>query len=205
MKYLKILGLAVLTTAALTAFAGPGTASANEVCTIFENPCTKNRVTALHETLRTGTTAKIEDTSGNLIATCTSVTRLTEVEKQGAGVNPVVFKEVNTVFGTAGSPCTFPISTPKNGKANLTEGSTTGETTETSTESEITINTALFGSCVYGTGSGVDMGTISSGSNSLNTNAVLTKTGGGVVCPPTTRLRAEMVITNHNAIIYIKN
>jgi hypothetical protein len=204
MRYLKMLGVAALAAAALAAIAGGGTASANEVCTILENPCTKNRVTSLHETLKTGTTARIEDTSGNLVATCTSVTRLTEVEKQGIGVKPVIFKETSTVFGTVGTPCTFPISTPKNGKASLTEGSS-GETTETSSESEITVNTALFGSCVYGTGSGVDMGTISSGGNTLITNAVLTKVSGGFACPATTRLKAEMVITNHKAIVYISN
>jgi hypothetical protein len=203
MKYLKMIGLAAVTAAAVMAFAGAGTASADEICTVLENPCTKNRVTQLHETLRTGTSAKIEDTSGNVLATCTSVTRLTEVVKQGVGVKPVTFKEISTVFGTAGTPCTFPISTPKTGTGTLAESGR--GITETSAESEITINTSLFGSCTYGTGSGTDMGTIKSGSTEVTINAVINKVAGSFACPPTTRLNASMVITNHNAIIYISN
>src|SRR4051794_27258140 len=74
MKHLKILGLALVAAAALTAVVGMGTAAANPT-ELYIGHTTAGKTdntggVELHSTLKTGTSALLSDTSGELADTC---------------------------------------------------------------------------------------------------------------------------------------
>ena len=201
MKYLKMLGLAAVAAMALMAFVGAGTASANELCTKLENPCAAaNRITKVEASL-IGGTSKLEDTEKNVLDTCTGGgVKITNI-KQGGGVDPItgeVPKEDLTWTG-----CIFTTDTVANGTADATAASG-GGTTLTATGSQVTINTILFGSCVYGVGTGLDLGTVANGGTELVVNKTVKKVSGAI-CPETAVWNATYKITNHNAVYYVVN
>ncbi len=211
MKYLKMLGLAAVAAAALMAFAGAGTASADEICTEkanAENMCPTGKLIEKIEGSLTGS-AKLENTKGETLDTCTSGTvKITNINaahgnKTGtASVTGDVPPE-DITWGSAGTPCTFPTVTIKGGTTDATPA-TGGGTTVTATEAQVTINTVLFGSCVYGVGTGIDLGTVAQGGNTLAINTAVTKISG-FACPETTKWVATYNITNHSAVFYINN
>jgi hypothetical protein len=213
MKYLKMLGLAVVAVAALMAFAGAGTASADELCTTAaegtdEPPTTMcpagKQITVIHASLIGS--AKLEDTEGTVLDTCTAGTVRIVVTNQGTGVRPIkgsIAKEELT-WGETGTNCTFPTKTIAGGTVEATEAAG-GGTTVTAKSAEVTINTVLFGSCVYGAGTGTHLGSTPNGGNELSINATVNKISGGFACPSTTKWNAKYKITNHTAVFYIKN
>jgi hypothetical protein len=211
MKYLKMLGLAAVAAAALMAFAGASTASADELCTEAAdatNMCPAGkRIEGLDLSL-VGS-AKKEDTSGNTLDTCTSGTwKITEIDaahNNATGTSSVTgtTPAVDTTWGSVGTNCTFTTTTIRGGTVHFTHAAG-GGTTVTVTEEETTINTGLFGSCVYGYGTGIDVGTIAQGGNTLANNVVLNKTSGAF-CPSTIIWNATFKVTNHNAVFYITN
>jgi hypothetical protein len=110
MKHLKILGLAVVAAAALTALLGAGTASATELCKMTETPCTDNNMytagTHFDAMLVAGTTATIPtniDTLG-----CKQSTISGELTTTGGATTTAVkgsitglsFTECEDSFGT---------------------------------------------------------------------------------------------------------
>jgi hypothetical protein len=199
MKYLKMLGLAAVAAAALMAFAGAGTASASEICTEKVNPCPAAKKITKIEASLIGGTAKLEDTEKNVLDTCTGggvkITNITG----GAGVSPTgtVPKEDLTWSG-----CTFTTNTVTGGTIDATEA-TGGGTTLTATGFEVTILNPI-GSCTYGVGTGLDLGTVAPGGTELAINKVV-KLTAGVFCPSTAVWNATYKVTNHTAVWFIKN
>jgi hypothetical protein len=62
--------------------------------------------------------------------------------------------------------------------------------------SEVTINTVLFGSCVYGVGTATDIGTLLGGeSPTIKVNGIVKKTSGSLVCPSEARWTGEYLVT----------
>jgi hypothetical protein len=206
MKYLKMLGLAAVAAAALMAFVGAGTASADELCTKSETPCAAaNRITQIHATLEPGTSAKLEDTNGNTLDTCTEATVLITNIKQGAGVSPITGSSTagEITWGSAGTACSFTTDTIT-GASYAASQATGGGTTLKASGAEVTINTGLFGSCIYKTGTGLDLGTVSQGGKTLAINVVVER-ASGFVCPSTAKWNATYTVTNHTAVFYHKN
>ena len=212
MKYLKMLGLAAVAAAALMAFAGAGTASADELCTTpaegSDGPpvttmCPAGKIiTDIHATL-VGS-AKLKDTSNNTLDTCTSgtitirnITGGTTTEK-----TPGESKKEDITWGSAGTNCTFTTTTIAGGTVNGTEAAG-GGTTITAAGAEVTINTVLFGTCVYTVGPGLDLGSVAQGGNTLSINKAVTKVSG--LCPSSSVWEATYKVTNHTAVYYINN
>lgn len=210
MKYLKMLGLAAVAAAALMAFAGAGTASADELCTTeaVSNMCPEGKLIGKVEASLVGS-AKLTKTNGEVVDTCTTGTvKITEIDalhnnKTGTeSVTGTTTKE-DITWGAAGTTCTFPTVTVAGGTVHATHAAA-GGTTITATEAQVTINTVLFGTCVYGVGAGIDLGTVAQGGNTLAINTAVTKISG-FACPETTVWNATYKITNHNAVFYITN
>lgn len=216
MKYLKILGLAAVAAAALMAFAGAGTASADELCTEpanAENMCPAGKkITEIHAT-QVGS-GFLKETGGASIVTCKEGTLLADITK---GNETKVTGMSGPVTALIWKGCTFPTNTTLLGTLDASagvkidrneKGEITAETPGTAvkaTETQVTINTVLFGSCIYGAGAGLNLGTVPNGGTELGINAVVNKISGGVACPETSTWTATWKITNHNAVYYIKN
>ncbi len=212
MKYLKMLGLAVVAAAALMAFAGAGTASADELCTVpaegSDGPpnttmCPAGKlITTLHATLIGS--AKLESTTGTTLDTCTAGTVHGVITSQGTTTSEISGPIESLTWGETGTSCTFPTTTITKGSLDGSPAAG-GGTTVKATSSAVTINTVLFGSCTYGVGTGVDLGAVANGGNHLTINAVVSKTAGGGACPESARWNATYKITNHTAVYYIDN
>jgi hypothetical protein len=67
----------------------------------------------------------------------------------------------------------------------------------------VTIN--AFEDCRYSAGTGLHLGTVAQGGNTLAINVVVTKSNGGFLCPSSARWNAKYKITNHTAAFYITN
>jgi hypothetical protein len=199
MKYLKILGLAAVAAAALMAFAGAGTAAADELCTEpanAEEMCPGGPITAVDMTLLG--TGVITTTGHVPMATCTGGTRHMEKLHQGTGVSPII----STTQTIRWSGCNTKVETIAGGSAKM-ERNAGGGTTLTSIGEEVTLE--LFGvSCVYGTGLGTDLGEIST-SGAISFSTTVSKTAGGGLCPSTALWDAEFLMTNHTTLHQIVN
>jgi len=201
MRYLKLLVPAAIAATMTMAFSGAGTASASELCTVHTNPCpSANRITKIEASL-SGGTAKFEDTSGNVLDTCTGGTMKITSITGGAGVNPTGTVPTADLTWTG---CSFPTTTTTEGTVEAPE-SAKGGTTIIAKKSEVTIATGVLGSCTYGFGTGLDLGEIINGGNELAINKVVKTTAGGILCPATAVWNATYKVTNHNAVFYIKN
>jgi hypothetical protein len=195
-KYLKIFSLAVVAAAFLMSLFA-GTALADEITSPLG-------VTAKEEvfSLVAGTSLKVVDTSGGEILTCTKAKSTKPITGQGPGKR-IVYKPTKYDF----EECTFPTKMLKEGsEEGDAVGESTVETVEATSESQMTINTVLFGSCVYGATAGTSIGSIGTTSGEFSENEVTEKlTGSGFACPASTRMIAAWVLTVPNPFIFDNN
>lgn len=201
MKYLKMLGLAAIAAMALMAFAGAGSASADELCTENVTPCPAAKVVTSIEASLVGS-AKLE-AGGVTLDTCTAGTVAGTVSSQGAG--KAITGPINTIsWGTGSTPCTSTTTTIKTGTLEANWSKETNGTV-VSAGGEVTVNNSSVGDCTYGTGSGTDLGEIKGGTEAhLTIVATVKKTAGGILCPGTAVWNATYRITNHTAV-YVHN
>jgi hypothetical protein len=160
MKYLKMLGLAVVAAAALMAFVGAGTASAT---TLAIGGVAQNKAVTLEATLLPGTSALLKDEFGTTTDTCLSSTVEGTTENR---VSPettrftgaVVGGKINTLDFTQ---CTHTTTVLAPGSLHVTWISGTDNGTVTSIGAEVTVQSTFFGaSAVCKTGEGTDIGTL---------------------------------------------
>lgn len=191
MKHFKTLGIVAVGAASLMSFVGAGTASADEL--------TNSNGTTFSGTvvwsLAAGGSAKLVDTAGNPLQTCTGAVKTNTITSQGPGQR-IKFKTSYHL-----SSCTF--ST----KFLTTSGEEFEDTTAKATgTSEMTINTVLFGSCIYGLTGGTDTGTFSTGSGSFAANTITEKfSGSAFACPATTKWTGAFILTLPSPYIYDDN
>lgn len=191
---MKSLGLAVLAGTLLWALIGAGTAmGAANFCTVQESPCPEaskwTAGTTLDFTLKSGTKAKLASTVGETLEECTGSTLKGKLEKAEPVTTPV---ESLTWSG-----CNFPTTTTELGKLKVVNAATLHSgTVKGDSESRITVNGGFFGSCLYGLGSGTDLGELKEGKPaSLVVNAVVTKlSGSATACPETAKWTAEYTL-----------
>lgn len=197
MKYLKMLGLAAIAALGLMAFVGAGTASATKLCT--NSGCTSiyPEVETIHATLESGTSAKLTDTSGNVIATCTSSTVHGFTSNNNTGATWVT-GNVATAGLTWGG-CNQPTATTEGGAIDImwtsgTSGAVRG------TGFEVTVE--IFGiSCTYSALEGTELGTITGGeAPTLKIETVVSKKTGGFLCPSTAGWDAAYIVTAPHAL-----
>jgi len=213
MKYVKILGLAAIAAAALMAFIGAGTASATVLCSTTTTPCTSKwpAGTALEFSIVSGGSAKLVTTDEKTtLDTCTGSTVKGSLTNAGSATEtasgPV--EKANLTW----SGCSFPTNTTQGAglEVHAITGSDNGTVTA-SGEFRVTINTVLFGSCVYGVTAGTDLGTLTGTTPTrtdgvFDANAIASKlTGSEAACPATSKWTAEYTMTKPaNTDLYVE-
>ncbi len=184
MKHIKILGLAAVAAMALMAFAS--TASATTLTTGAGAKVTTG--TTIDFSIPAGGSALLVNTKGEALDTCTESTVKGKTTNEG-GTGVAVKGNVETL--TWGN-CTF---TTKTITANglQVNGTASGNVSATGTF-EVTINTVLFGSCIYGVTSGTSLGTLASGT--FTANAVAERfSGSAFACPETSKWTGSYTAT----------
>lgn len=208
MKYVKVLAIAAVAAGALMAFIGAGTASASVICSTTADPCPAGQAwpngTKIKFSLKSGTSASLLDTKGNSLDTCTSASVEGEITNTGSSTETVTGKITGLIWGIAGTPCTFTTTTLKTACLEVHQISGTSNGTVTADKctggnanSEVTINTGAFGSCVYTVAAGKSIGDITEGIGTgavFTANAVAEKTSG-ILCPETAKWEATYVLT----------
>lgn len=204
MHYLTMLGLAAVAAVAVMAFAGAGSASATVICKTepVEHVCpegwdypagtegTASLVSGTTETLESGTT---------VLDTCSASTVTGVSENTGSATSTVHSTLTTLTFGTEITPCSKKTTTinPGTGELHWIKGTNNGTLTTMGTE--VTINT-VFGTCVYGTGAGTDMGTVVGGNpGRLAIDATVPKISGNALCPSNATFTAEYRATSPTA------
>jgi hypothetical protein len=209
MKYLKMLGLAAMAAMALTAFVGAGTASAKEgvLCSVAaETNCPSKWAvgTVLDFSLPAGGgSAKLTDTAGNTLDTCTSSTVKGPLTANPSATGTATGDINELTWGG----CTVTTDTIVAGKLVIeAEGGGKGLVYEDpNTKTEVTVN--VFSSCNYGVEGGTVIGTLDEGIGTgaeFTANATAKKLAGGFLCPETTKWVATYVLTSpSNTTLYV--
>ncbi len=169
MKYLKMLGLAVVAAMALTAFLGAGSASAQTLYK-YTTPSANDAIaleTELVSSLETGTSALLKDTLGGANDTCTS----SEV-KGKISTNTTTDAGGNISSLTFGG-CSHTTTVLANGSLEIKNIAGTTNGTVVSKGARVTVKSTIFGvSCVANTGAGTTIGTLT-GAKSSTANATM--------------------------------
>jgi hypothetical protein len=196
MKQIKLLVLAAVAVMALIAIPADAVATGSVFCEVQESPCPSTKVwevgTELDLSLKSGSSAKLLDTNNNILDTCTGSTAKGKIEKAENVTGPV---ESLTWSG-----CTFPTTTLSAGRVEVEQIAGTHKgTVKTDATTEVTIETKLFGSCIYGFESGTSLGQLEEGkSPSFAANAVAKRFGSNFLCPSTAKWTAEYTLTEPN-------
>jgi hypothetical protein len=180
MKYVKMLGLAAVAAAALMAFVGAGTASATE---LYSTGTTVNAGTVLKGSLEPETTATLSTTDeSSIVDTCTGSTLEGPVDTYTGG------DATGTITTLGWSGCSFTTDTLTSGSLSInSSGTVSGK------GSVVTVNIGV--SCRYGTGEGTTLGTLNTGTVSIN--AVINEQAPKqFLCPDTTKWVAKYLVTS---------
>jgi hypothetical protein len=196
MKHLKMLGLGLVTAAALTALAGAGTASATVICknNLNTEKCSEPYPVGTEGTASSSGSIILETTGGTTLDTCTGSEVKGTIGNAGSSTTTVSSK-LSSITWTG---CTVETKTlaPGSGELHWITGTDNGTLTTSGTE--VTVNTGFFGACVYGTGEGKDMGTTvggNPGSLTISTTVKLTKNESGL-CPSELKFTGTYVATS---------
>ncbi|MGN6274569.1 MAG: hypothetical protein ACTHNP_01400 [Solirubrobacterales bacterium] len=180
MNCLKILGLAAIVAAALTALAGAGTAGATVFCPTTSTPCQSKPYevgTAVDANL--SNKAIIENILGEALVQCTEGTLKGKLAHEGSGTETVL----GTVESLTWGKCNAAIATVAEGFYEVHSIVNTDNGTVTGGNTEVTFDILTNISCTYSV-EREDLGTLKGGAPAtLDINADLTKTGGGNLCP----------------------
>jgi hypothetical protein len=194
MKHLKIIGLAAIAVLGLMAFVGAGTASATTLFTSSNLTGAYTSGTEFHAELSAGKTDVLTDGSGNPLVTCTGST---VAGKTSNTTGTQVFIALLQIF-TSG--CDTTVDVLANGSLEIEKTSKANEGKVVGKNTQVTVT--IFGvSCVYGTGTGTTLGTITGGTAPmLNIAAVgLTKVSGGFLCPSSAGWDANFTVGTPHA------
>ncbi len=196
MKYLKTLALASVAAGALIAFVGDGTASATVLCstTVSECPAAQRVSGTLHLSLSKETSALLVNTKGEALDTCSGAEVQGNIEKVG-GATETPSGPVTSLTWTS---CSFPTSTVTKGELEIHQIAGTSNGTLTAKSAfDVTINTVLFGSCIYGVTKGTSIGDLTEGNPAVfHANAVAERfSGSAFACPETSKWTATYTVT----------
>lgn len=185
MKYVKMTGLAAVTSMALMALGVAGASAAE----LYSTGVTVNAGTTVSETLDSGTSAVLTTTdTTTLVNTCTGYSYHGTIDTYGSGAVVIQLSS----HGPSG--CSFTTDTLTNGSLSINStGTVSGKGTVT------TINIGV--SCRYGSGAGTILGTLTTGAVKINavTNEQEPKQ---FLCPDTTEWRMNLSFTTpHDASV----
>jgi hypothetical protein len=191
MKYLKILGLAAVAAMALMAFAGSASATK-----LYSGASPLGAGTEIKSSLASGTSATLTDTEGHTLDTCTGSTVVGKTSNAGSSTETV--KGTIATTGLTWSGCTVATSTTEGGELEIHHIAGTTNGTVTAKGFKVSINTVLFGNCVYTAGTTpIHLGTLT-GVTSLNAtlhiNAIVNKSSG--ICNSTAKWVGTYSVTS---------
>jgi hypothetical protein len=216
MKYVKMLALAAVAAGALMAFIGAGTASATVLCSTTVEPCPSNQKVGeieLDFSVPSGGSLLLVDTSGNTLDTCKEGTVEGKITTPGDATDTTT-GELTPKEGTLNKTgltwggCSFPTKTlSASGKLEIHKIAGTSNGTVTSdSEFQVTINTVLFGSCVYGVHAEESLGDLTEGNPAIfHANATALRLSGPEVCPPTSKWTGTYTLTTPATTISVGN
>lgn len=193
MKHLKMLGLAVVAAAALTALLGAGTASATELCSTNTSPCTGTMYgagTALEAKLTA--TAKLETTGGTVLDECAGGGIAGTISNAGGATETV--KGAVAAAGLTWTGCTFSTTTTEAGELEIHTAGANADGNGTLTAKGFGVQIAtVFGNCTYGFSPTVagDLGTLKGGSSATIEISALVPLKAGALCPAEARWTAN--------------
>jgi hypothetical protein len=189
MKYLKILGLAAIAAMAFMSFAA-GTASATK---LYSTGVALGTGTEINATLSAGNSSYLKS-GGTSLNTCTSSTANGKIENAGGSSATVSGRFAAFIFAS----CVSPVHTVVVGSFEFHH--IAGTTNSTLTVSGVVFNYTMFGtSCLYESGVGKDLGTLSG--NKLNINITLNEAEPKkFICPDTVEWTAEYTFTKPHAL-----
>lgn len=177
MKHLKILGIAAVAAMALMAFA----ASSASATALYSGTTKLAAGAVLDFSIPSGGSALLVNTKGEELDKCSTSTVKGKLTTATTG----------SIEELTWGSCTFPTTTVTKGKLEVIWTKNTEGTVKSDAEIGVTINTVLFGSCVYGVKSGISLGTLttfSSGAATFHANAVAEKlSGSAFACPETSK------------------
>lgn len=198
MKHLKILGVAVVATAALMAFVAAGSAPATVLCSETKTPCPGGQLwpakTNFYFNLKTSTVATLTNTSGGTLASCQAGKFKGEITKAGSGTETVAASIPHGELTWLA--CNAATKTEVDGTAEIHQigGTDNGTVTASGFEVKTTLGLAT---CYYQLGTGAHLGAVIGGKDSvLAVNVGLTSNGekSGLPCPATVKWTAEYTL-----------
>lgn len=200
MKLMKMLGIAAVAVAGLTALLGAGSASGSVLCTEPNKqvcPTAKVYDKKTHGKLtfseRNQKSSIWETTAGTTLDTCTESTWGGSTESVGGEGVPVSVTVEELTWGG----CTTSATTVAKGELLIEDVKETDNGTVQVKGTEVTVSVSGI-SCVFGSASAIDVGTLVGGSEAtIAINGVLPKKSGGVLCPEDVRWTAEKVHTDN--------
>lgn len=196
MRFLKIIGLAVMVATAVMAV-GAATSSATVFCKNNANTSTcseKYKIGTVGVASSEGSFV-LETTGGSILNTCTSVSVEKEQVEEGSSTTTVVGTVAASDIKLSG--CTTTTDVLEGGKGEVHWISGTDNGTGTANGGAVTIS--IFGtSCVYGLGSEMkDWGVLVGGKPaSMSVNNLAVKVSGGFLCPAEARATGKLVLTS---------
>jgi len=197
MKHLKLPGLIAVVAMALMALFGASTASATVLCKTATKgePCGEawKFSGTIKGSLSSGTSAIIKTTGGETLNTCTAGT--VEGTASAGGASSTVTGNVSSLTV---SSCTFTVKNIGSCEGELHSISGTSNGTATVTKGcEVTTNTGLFGSCIYGVGAPTDVGIVEEGGSgtAAKVSKIVTKVSGAL-CPSTMIVETSVTRTS---------
>jgi hypothetical protein len=208
MKHLKMLGLAVVAAAALTAVIGAGTASATELCSTATTTCSGTKYgvgTEIHAVLESGTTATL--TTSITTVTCTESTVQGHVTNAG-GAGAVKGQLTALTFGgctrTGGEECT--VEATNLGTVEVTGGSASKTGTfsfKVTSKTGANVVCGSFINCTFSTSSATLEGkNRESGTPTIKANNISLAREGGI-CPSTSTWTAAYEVTSPDPLYVV--
>jgi hypothetical protein len=203
MKHLKMFGFAAVAAMALTAFLGTGSASSTVLCTKSQTPCgTANHIDHLSLSIVSGTSMLTRSTGGASEMTCTGSEM--SVTKKTTGSSTTTPVGLVATAGLKWTVCAQTTHTLEGGELEVHHIAGTHTGTMTMKGFRFTTPTPV-GSCIYGAGAGIHLGTLTGGHNAtLDINAVFERqSGSAFFCPSDSVWEGQYRITNHTNVYVV--
>jgi hypothetical protein len=208
MKHLKMLGLAVVAAAALTAVIGAGTASATELCSTATTTCSGTKygkATEIKAVLEPGTTATL--TTNITTVTCKSST-VTGIVTDPGGAGAVKGETTSLKFEectrTGGEECT--VEATNLGTIEVTGGSASKTATfnfKITSKTGANVTCGAFINCTFSTSSATLEGhNRESGTPTIKANNISLAREGGL-CPSTSTWNAGYEATSPDPLYVV--
>jgi hypothetical protein len=182
--------LAAVAALTVAGIMGTGAASATVLCKTTTTPCGSPYPAGTLIVPSLSGSNSLETLEGVTLDTCVSTQIKTKIEKAGSSTSTVYGPNTELIAGG----CTMTTDTLKLGALEIHHITGTDNGTVTGLLAEVTVNTSIFGSCVYGAGTAVDIGTLLGGeSPTIKVNGIVKKVSG--ICPNEARWTGEYKIT----------